>query len=361
MASVQIILLSRYGGGHPIRLPNPAMVTQEVIDRLTRPFRRLLAPSKCSLDLPVEIILMIASHLDECALASLALTCKSLFRLWELKPLKSEQKEKLLLLLEEDLPLLYYCHFCTKLHRWHGLWSRSIMPLYAERLPCKRSQDKQLFLAPSCFIPYYVARLVMNRHFCASKHGSKNGSRHGLPVHVLNKRARSSTYLNGVVCSESRHVRIFNDQLLVLAVVSLSHVRGDELRDHFDYFGPTICEHLTLGKKWTNSSSAQLTEVAKKGNANEFLACGPAFGSCAFCLTDYRISIIWQGAKGFKIEVYIYHSLGDCRTPFDWHWRTISTSPYLSKELASRIEYSSDYRPGSVRDQWNKAEGIADH
>jgi hypothetical protein len=344
----------------PVRPVNPAMVVaavaQEGIGRLVRLFRQMRAPSRlCALNLPLEIILMITTHLDGCALVSLALTCRSLHGLWERRslPLQLAEKEKLLLLLEKDIPFLYYCHYCIKLHRWHGRWSRSIAPWYEERLPCKRGVGTHLYLGFICHIPYYHTRLVMNRHFY--------GSKHGLPLHVLNRRAQSYSYQDGVVKSVSQHARIFNDQLLVLSVISMTDLRGEWvlLRSHLDSHRHTVCNHLTLSQECPNLAAIQLPELATKGTApSQFLACGPAFGSCSFCLTDYSISILWQGArKGYNIEVLVYRGLGDCRTPFNWHWRTLSTR-FTAEEL--RSAYSPDHRPGSVRDQWNKAGGIAD-
>ena len=105
---------------HQIRLVNPVMVAQEAIESLARSFRQMRDPSgRCTLKFPLEIILMIATHLDACSLVSFALTCKSLHSLWEPRnlPLQLAEKEKLLLLLEKDIPFLYYCHHCTKLHR----------------------------------------------------------------------------------------------------------------------------------------------------------------------------------------------------------------------------------------------------
>jgi hypothetical protein len=358
MNTVSILLLLN---AEPlVHLVNPAMVVEtvalEAIGRLARLFRQLRAPSKpCALNLPLEIILMITTHLDECALVSLALTCRSLHDLWKRRslPLQSAEKEKLLLLLEKDIPFLYYCHCCIKLHHWHGRWSRSIAPWYEERLQCKQRLDTHLNLSGTCHIPYYHARLVMNRHFY--------GSKHGLPLHVLNKPARSHSILDGVVSSVTQHARIFNDQLLVLSVISMTHLRGDSvlLRSHLDSHGHSVCEHLVLRKEWSEYAPMQLPELAKKGTEpSQFLACVPAFGSCTFCLTDYSINILWQDArKGYNIEVLVYRGLGDCRTPFNWHWRTISTR-FTTEEL--RSAYSSGHRPGCVRGQWNKSGGIAE-
>jgi hypothetical protein len=355
--AVQIILST---GTEPIRLVNPAravaMVAEEAIDRMARTFRRMCSPSNLpALNLPLEIMLMIATHLDECTLVSLALTCRSLHGLWNPRylPLQLAGKEKLLLLLERDIPFLYYCHYCIKLHHWHGRWSRSIAPWYQERLPCKNSLEKRLYHLPTCSIPYYHARLVMNRHIY--------GSKHGLPLNILKNRAHSITHEDGGVCSVSQHARIFKDQLLVLSVITMTHLRGDSvsLRDRIDEYGWPVCEHLTLSQGYPDSIPTQLPELARKGNASrQFLTCGPAFGSCTFCLTDYTINIIWQGArKGYKIEVLVHRGLGDCRTPFNWHWRTISIR-YPTEQ--PRSAHLPDQRPGSIRDQWNKAGGAVD-
>jgi hypothetical protein len=55
--------------------------------------------------------------------------------------------------------------------------------------------------------------------------------------------------------------------------------------------------------------------------------------------------------------VLVYRGLGDCRTPFDWHWRAMSTRDSAE---GVRAAYSPDHRPASVRVQWNKASGIAE-
>jgi hypothetical protein len=332
------------------------MVAQEAIGRLARLFRKTRTPSNlCALDLPLEIMLMIGTHLEECALVSLTLTCQSLHGLWGRRslPFQSREKEKLLLLLEKDIPFLYYCHHCIKLHRWYGRWSRSIARWYEERLPCNYNLKNHLYIPFICHIPYHHARLVMNRHLY--------GSKHGLPLQVLNERDKSIRYSDGVVKSVSQEARIFNNQLLVLSVISLRHLRGDWvlLRSHIDSHAYSICEHLLLARGYYTSVPIQLPKLVEKGNAlSQFLACGPPFGSCTSCLTDYSINILWQGEKkGYTIEVLVYHGLGDCRSPFDWHWRAMSTRDSTGEVRAA---YSPDHRPASVRVPWNKAGEIAE-
>jgi hypothetical protein len=119
--------------------------------------------------------------------------------------------------------------------------------------------------------PHHHARLVMNRHFY--------GHTHGLPLQVLDRPARSCSYSDGVVGSVSQHARIFDDQLLVLSVISTTHLRGDSvsLRSHIDSYGHSICEHLTLSQGCPGSVPIQLSELAKKQVAScQFQARGHA-------------------------------------------------------------------------------------
>jgi len=114
------------------------------------------------------------------------------------------EKQDLLHLLEKDIPTLHFCHDCVN-------WSRSIAPWYEEDMPCRSDLDKHLFLPSSGYIPYYYARVLVNRHFF--------GSTHGPPVQKLDERARSWCHSDGVVISETQHARIVDDSLLVLSAV----------------------------------------------------------------------------------------------------------------------------------------------
>jgi hypothetical protein len=340
---------------HPL---NPAMMvadaTRWALQSLSTVARPLCAPPGLgTFALPPEIILEITSHLNNPSMISLALTCRTLH--WLCFPehlvLDKTEKQELLLWLEKDVATLYFCHYCVKLHRWHRRWSRSITPWYEELMPCKETIDNHLVHPPTCHIPYYVARLVMNRHFYGPKHGP--------PAHILEDRNRLY-HADGVVNSVSQHARIVDDQLLVLTVISSSHSRGDStsLRSHIDSFGHSVCTHITLSEQCPDYAPIQLPELAKNEVTQDlFLPCNQAFGSCAFCLTDYSISITRPGKKkGYVVEVFIHRQLGDCRSPFDWSWRTMSA---MRTGEEPRIAHPSEYRPGCVRDRWNKAEGIA--
>lgn len=183
------------------------------------------------------------------------------------------------------------------------------------------------------------------------------GSKHGLPLHALDVRARPRTFASGVASSVAQQARISNDQLLVLSVISIAHRRGDlvPLRSHIDLYGHPVCTHLELSQTHSDYGPAQLPELVEKGQApSHFMACSSVFGSCTVCMTDYGIDISWHGAKkGVEIEVRVYRALGDCRSPFDWYWRTVSTreSGELPRSVWSLVD-----GPGSIRNWWNAAE-----
>ena len=304
--------------------------------------------------LPPEIILMITAYLPSPSRLCLAITCRTLYDLCfpQHSCLNTAEKEELLLLLEKDTASLYFCHYCTELHRWCTRWSNSIFTwVLDEDLPCQTSDRNALrAFGIRNKIPYHHVRLVMNRHFY--------GPSHGLPLKKLEDRC-SSTYHPGIVESSSRHACIIDSKLLLHSVITLHQSRGSSkiLRSFVDTWIFHACEHLTLGKGKPSYSPIQLPELVKgKDTPGRYVACDQSCGSCTLCPTDYCIDITWSGrGKGYVIKLSTYHQLGGCRSPSDWSWRTMSEM--LTAE-EPRTAFPLEYGPGSIRDRWNKAEGI---
>jgi hypothetical protein len=354
--AVPIHLLLFSGRSPQSRNNNPGMMVAEVTQRisgyLTKFLRSLHTSSRLgAFALPPEIILIIISHLNKHSITTLALTCTTLYSLCfpEQRLLDVAEKEELLQLLEKDVARLYFCHDCVKLHPWHRRWSRSMSPWYLERTPCKRNG---LHLSNSP-IPYFHARLVMNRHFY--------GPTHGPPIAYLEALFHSPGNFMEVVKSEVQHARIVDDQLLVLVVRSMYHQRGGvaTLRSYIDRTVDAVCKHITEGKgREPRSSPVQPPElVREEGTSRMFRPCEQALGSCTLCLTDYRVGISWKGEeKGYVIEVQIYRQLGDCQSPRDWSWYTISNR---ETEMEPRTVYPEKHRTNCVRDRWHKADGAA--
>lgn len=99
-----------------------------------------------------------------------------------------------------------------------GDGKRSVAEWRYESLPCKRHSDNHPILPRYHQIPYYHARLVMNRHLY--------GYKHGLPLRVLNEPVHTSRGLEGVESSISHHARIVKNQLLIMTVMSMVHIKG---------------------------------------------------------------------------------------------------------------------------------------
>jgi hypothetical protein len=71
-------------------------------------------------------------------------------------------------------------------------------------------------------------------------------------------------------------------------------------------------------------------------------------------MTDYCIDIYWDDEKKrYVLDWSVWRELGDCRSPFDRTWRMIKVSTFGFEESRAL-----KYRPGIVRDRWNRAEGI---
>jgi hypothetical protein len=118
---------------------------------------------------------------------------------------------------------------------------------------------------------------------------SHDTTMHAWLVNKFDKRAETLRDSHGVIITVSHHARIVDDILLVSSSMTVSHPRGDAAslrRSINETYGRTVCAHIGM----------LLPELAASPNS-AFLLCEGAFGSCPFCLTDYRIDISWQGER----------------------------------------------------------------
>lgn len=82
---------------------------------------------------PVDVLFMIADHLDPVAYMSLAMTCKPFYYLLHNRGrLDGEDREAFVQQLERDVgDEKWYCHFCHRLHPFQPTWtptSREMWP-----------------------------------------------------------------------------------------------------------------------------------------------------------------------------------------------------------------------------------------
>lgn len=312
------------------------------------------SPSLGAFALPPELIYMISAHLDDLSAVSLALTCRTLCVLCFPKDLHLHNKEKaeLLLWLERKVANVYFCEHCTKLHCWNKRWAKPFEQWWGTSLPCEQRSDHRLLnVSGVCWISYHYARLVMNRHFY--------GLDHGLPLHKIESSCRDGfrEYKNSG--RESLKARIIDDRLLLLTTWTMTGRDARLLRAYIDSLGIRLCRHMAIHAN--NHIPKQLPELdIQRAIPGYFAPCSASLGSCPVCLTDYDIDIHWnQKKKRFFILTYCYRDLGQCRSPSDWSWRSMTSlraQGITRKELSQ--DYWLDYGLGVVRDRWTKADNI---
>lgn len=252
-------------------------------------FRRTPPPLPPLLQLPAEILLLIASRLSSSpeSLVALSLTCKTLFSFLDRDALKlcDQSQKDLLLLLEKDLgDKFFYCPTCRNLHRFSQPWHRANLFHYSHYSDCKRHHYRNIFKpnsASSYKLSYIHARLVMNRHFY--------GFPKGLPLESIAFPAIARNKPGEPFWQETPSARIIDDELF-LCITHTLEGGGATLRGIIDKGWSGICKHLTRDR------FRSMPELLEPGEyeSNELLLfedCQNGPGSCNVCLTDYTTTV----------------------------------------------------------------------
>lgn len=214
----------------------------------------LFCGPKSLLRLPTEIILMIASHLDVVSSTTLALTSRRLYTICfpGKQAIGTSNREKLLLLLERDLPSYHFCHLCVRLHDWRRAWNGPLHSHSLRRLRhpwrqkwmdlaypneilglCESNSEVELNTLP---VVYPFARLIMNRHLYGPKHGPA--------LNVFDRQTKEWRMAEGF----SQRARIVDGRLLVFTKISKSHLRNvsPSLMPYLHTFRALFCPHWHL-------------------------------------------------------------------------------------------------------------------
>lgn len=316
--------------------------------------------------LPPEMMLEVTRHLDEASQFSLALTCRTFFAGY-LPPTQSmghTTRQQLLILVEKDVPGLFYCFHCNKLHPWKrdGWVYRHDREFYFHSAAMRDCKDHSLWTKARIWLPYIVARLIMNRHFLGHDHGLDLGF-----LHFTDTVSEDC----GSQRSMAWDAKIVDDELFMICTTTMWHKNGDaqvlrrfiedrrrfvEDRRHF------VCAHLvthnpgyTPPDPWPGhgySMVKQLDELAEGASDQDcFVACRGSTRSCPKCMTDYCIDIRGDKGEGWKIKIVAYYNLGSLRSPKDWKWEALvdpkdmTAAPRMSRDLA-------ESGPGMVRHKW---------
>lgn len=303
--------------------------------------------------LPPELLLIILEELPLYSYVSLALTCRPFHQV--LGPTYPQlrtngDREDFLQILERDLPGWHFCFGCVQLHRW-----KPSRPPFTERWPkvCAEFvfRNPLLGIQHDEFIGYSDARLVMRRH--------RHGVEYGIPAQKLDLDfSIRKKWRTGVRTELTREARIINGELYLRTVGEFWHPHGDTLglRRHLE--ANKICNHICMRPgNGEYSPLFKVPEVMAPNSASELMSCDSASASCPWCMTDYTISVTWakRGAlQGWVVDLVIYYLLGDCRSPFEWKWRSICERSCLNEPRYLK------HPPGVVKRQWHGSEARTD-
>ncbi|KAK0663440.1 hypothetical protein QBC41DRAFT_284546 [Cercophora samala] len=329
--------------------------------------------------IPHGVIDMIIQHLPPESVVSLALTCRNLSDRYLPQPALSHSSTRVLLeWLEQDIPHLYLCHDCNRLHRWRWILLQG-GPVLGFRL-CKNPPGEHLTkLATFGFglpMTYAAARLAMNRHLHDYTHGPDAGS-------IVPAVSHARNHLFHIDITRTWSAKIINDNLYVYgsAVYSIERKRErnkkgteESMRKLIETFGHLlVCPHLEvpIDEPTSKPSKPIIAALARDRDSARLFCQTPEdgkVGSCAICWTDYQIQIslhacnnscksACRSTRDWTIQIDRWHKLGACRSPRDLEWYNHETeyldaNETLRKDVCAAGDVCRTWRWQYVKDHF---------
>lgn len=323
-----------------------------------------------------ELILEIMKHMYADSKICFSLTCRTFFynyfplvkkpprHFWGLLPF--------LYLLEKDAPNLYVCIGCEKFHSWAGLslacsYRNPVIHYHYHQRPWNFQSPRrrlgtclfrhhELGFANRLYLPYLVARGVMNRHL--------RGEAHGLPRTAL-EFSRSYQGKHGAMFKEDASARIINDQLFIMTESTTRHrIRNRVWQAFRADTRIRFCRHLS-------TKQLRLVSPGQKAPHHRSALDHPV-GSCSDCLTDYNISCSHEDGE-WVIRIRVYQQVlgardwDDSRDYLTWPWTAheeFTDDTWRPIEEDEKPEYRGGRRSrpecglGIVRRTWHTVDGI---
>ena len=288
---------------------------------------------------PPEILDMILEHLPSEARIAFALTCRDFYRRYmpsiplQLQP---DAKERLLLLLEKDMPSRYFCHRSCKLHSWSRI--RFNVRYAGDHMygdTCRH--DFSMISAQGYNLDYTAARLIINRHLYGPSYGPR-----------LNNVEESRTFrdykFEGIVLKTTWRPQIIENELFLRGTVTAFHRWGNamKVRQYADNKRQLkMCRHI---------AATDVPELGRDHGSGALftVAVGPV-RSCPQCFTDYQVD-------GWVIHLTKWMQLGSCRSPGDPKWNALVYYPAEGEQRAltcpaGRVRYMWEGPGGGDRDR----------
>ncbi|KAJ6446606.1 F-box domain-containing protein [Purpureocillium lavendulum] len=333
---------------------------------------------------PNDIILCVLDFCSPTDRLSLALTCQSLYRFFDSSiASKAATNAALLALLERDLPHVFFCRSCDRLHPWQRHEPTDVTrvrpddlvsaPLnfsftyhhagpqspYEGSLGCAVKMHYSPRYNSVYYLPFYYARLAVNAH--------RIGPERGIPIHHLgfagglSDKAIRRRRRRGHVINITGGARIIDGELY-MGLLYVWYCKRDsdpeDLRSFLDETPLFVCCSLRTDAY----NDAECTATSKLGQRIPWLE-RPASGNkpfqdgenllgfCGRCLTDYSVSFFRAESPAVLIvALRTYQLFGRCRSPSDAKWRLMTGDviPGLS-----RVNYAGY---GVVRDRFREVQ-----
>lgn len=294
--------------------------------------------------LPSELILLISELLPAADAVCLALTCKRMCYISNIRYLArlldSDATESLLCRLESETTGVSYCIIDQRLARFFatdttykliGLQLHLHKDFRTRRPPSVRFQGSLFNL------PYCTARLVTNHQIL--------GPHHGLPASSLARVYDHCWRDHGVCWKEAWTANLIHGELFLSCTHEFIHESADagKLQTYFSTKSIGICSHVEIARGRNDLAHVGFP-INMIGNTKYH-----DMGWCQKCETDWETSIEWKDPEhGWTVILRTYHGLGTCRSPNDRKWQAIS-SDWQSE--------SKPYRglpPGAVKSSWEE-------
>jgi hypothetical protein len=282
----------------------PGLIKKFISYILARPIDHRTIDASFLLKLPNELLLIIASFLDQAFKILLSLACKRLRQVLtylDLTLIDRDTKLAFLLCLEKDHANLQTCLSCVFLFKWRSRKSRYFQ--------CPRANDhhwKDRLASrpiPLCS-KIKVTREAINLIFRAQDRGSQ----YGIPVSFLETRTFdqdgtfkiNKQYLGNqelLLATQWEAVRIFKEDLLITA----------------SYFRSALCLHWARNE-CREEDWPSIKAIAEAGGLEH-----PRIFKCPYCTTDYEVSLRKKclGRVVIVLKVWRRYVAKERTTPID--------------------------------------------
>ncbi|KAK4939592.1 hypothetical protein LTR10_020198 [Elasticomyces elasticus] len=287
-------------------------------------------------DLPDELVLIVASSLDKESQILLSLSCKRFHVLLntylDLALPDKATKVRLLLCLEIDHPEYLTCRACGLLYEWRMMQSRHYECPHANEHQSADTQLSYRRLIRAGDNDYtLVSRAVVDLILRAYEHGDP----HGLPLTSLNTSGKDR---HGII--RTNQARLIDGQLILANRLEVEG--GEEMATMARFFDMELCIHFRANPGHDDRFRA--VEKAVKGlkGSRKKRTIRKELFKCLFCETDHELYVESSAEKRIKIVLDVWRNYGRLHSNSPSHEQIFHQYPVL--RVAAKTVSKRDVR-----------------